>query len=549
MKEARDRQSILRKPKASGGEIAPQPAQKKIKKEERPSSELKKLYSALVVVAARKKNRAQTEELNKAIDAFLNYVKSRSHEFITSIMGSRGIQFCLKYGTTAHRQTILLYVMKHNVLKVMNARYGTFIFSKLFKFCKHEPGFKALSQFIQANTTEILKLTDGFLVIGAYVDSLSHAAQFDFHFEKIKTIKWPPFFVEEFIAQNIYKKKYLLSSFCHSFMLNNFDKLKEKKQDLFENLVNFFYISARKTASLIPLLGLICKLFGFVGWESRKLLLKSVVTKKFVEYYRREPCVIYLLFLLLARVKNTKVLDLTLISMLRDNFTDIAADMLTVKIFVYLIAEPRFFFQDVTFNSGKALNELLEVKQQMESDLFESNRKYVSDAIFTSETVTSLLNYESIVLKSSENSTFAIFYGLLVEWMMKKSDFLSAIDKIFKQLFTKASEEVRSLSDDASKKVFLTSPIGHRLYKKIIQSLKSASEENKLIVEKHLREFFGGIQTNLEILTKTKGVFVLIAIIEHSEIGEKARFALSKLNIVSQNSEYPGLKILAGLLK
>ena len=69
---------------------------------------------------------------------------------------------------------------------------------------------------------------------------------------------------------------------------------------------------------------------------------------------------------------------------------------------------------------------------------------------------------------------------------------------------------------------------GHRLVKKLIQNLKSASEENKNTLEEALEQVVQNIEVNLDFYLNTKGVFIVIAIIENSDFGEKLKQILQK---------------------
>lgn len=547
------RSTILRKPgKVGGGDAAQAPglASQKIKKVKAQRSVLKGLYSALQVVAARHKGKGQVTGLNEAIDAFLAHLDTRSAEVLKTQIGSRGLQLCLKHGMSRHRQHVLLAVLRQNVLNLMNSRYGVFLFSRLFKFCSHEPQYKLLDDFMQKSMVDVMQLKEGLLVVGAYIDTQTQAEQLSFHFEKMSTVALPDFFLEELLAEKVYQRRYLLCTLTHSLLLHQFSRIKAKIDDLVENLCGFFHLCTRKRGTLVPLVGLLCRLYASVGWAGRKTMLKTFFRERFLEYYKREPCFIILFFVVLAHAQKTASLDLTVVEQLRGGFSEVVNDAIGVKLLVYLLAEDGFFAQDVTFAQGRPLHALIGLDNTLQTQSFDHNRRHVAAAVMSVEHLSQCLGYNWVREKAVQNSTFAIFYGLVVGWLVQDSGRGREVDAVFTEFFDHASSEVLSLPEgDEGSQGFFFSAIGHRLYKKLVQTLRGASEENKRVIERVLRRFIEGVQPQLARLVTTKAVFVLVAVLEHSEMAEKVKFELRKLDLVAEASTFPGLRILINILR
>lgn len=514
-------------------------------------SELRRLYSALVLSISREKNKALKERMNPAIDAFLSYLKSNSEEIPKSMIGSRGIQNCLKYGLPAHKQLVLLVIMKMNVVKLIGSKYGLFIFQKIFKFCRSVPQFGVLQNFFEENIQAILKAKDGALAISAYVGSLPPGAQNHYLFRTLPSLRssLPEFFIQEFIQEKLEEKKYLISPVTHALLLDHFDKLGEKKGDLLANLLNFAPTMLRKKTTLQPLLALLAKLYISLPWESQKELLKGVFKERFLEFYRREPAVIGVLFMLLSRVSNVKVFDMTILPVLTGHFTEIAGDHLLVKVFIYLLTEIRFFSQDAAFAGGKELFAHLNLPKVFQTENFERNRAHLAAGVFSGERVAEVLKLDFITQKSLENSTFSIFFGSLVQHLLSQETDSELVEPFLVQFFDQLKAETSSLDGPGVDKRFMLSPIGHRLAKRVIQCLKGASEQNRVLLEKEIARFLKTAQKDLKGLVKTKGVFLLIAIVENSEHGEQLKIALKQSKVFDGAEKLPGLEILKDLAK
>ena len=90
---------------------------------------------------------------------------------------------------------------------------------------------------------------------------------------------------------------------------------------------------------------------------------------------------------------------------------------------------------------------------------------------------------------------------------------------------------------------------GHRLVKRVILCLGSANEENKRVLEGILEKFIGVVERNIEAFLQSKGIFIIIAILEHSDFQESFLMILRKYgNVVKALPKNTGVEVLLKLL-
>ena len=235
---------------------------------DRQPSEFRQLYSALSKAVTAEKEAGDRQPLSRAIDDFTNYLKPKMEDLIKTMMGSRGIQLCLKHGSPSQREHILLMVMKLNILKLINSKYGVFVIHRVFKYCPRDPQFKLLRQFVENNLDAIIKTKDGVLVVGAFMSAFNAKQQAEFLLEKLPLLEFHEFYLTDMLAEKIFEKRYLTNCAVHAVLFKFYDKIGEKKEDLFANLLNFQRVIFRKKDSLIPYIGLLFRLYRDVPWAS-----------------------------------------------------------------------------------------------------------------------------------------------------------------------------------------------------------------------------------------------------------------------------------------
>jgi hypothetical protein len=84
--------------------------------------------------------------------------------------------------------------------------------------------------------------------------------------------------------------------------------------------------------------------------------------------------------------------------------------------------------------------------------------------------------------------------------------------------------------------------------KKLIQNLRATTEENKNVLEEALEPLLQNIENNLDFYLNSKGIFIIIAILENSDFSEKLKQLLQHskniINSIPQNSGVTLLKEL-----
>ena len=90
---------------------------------------------------------------------------------------------------------------------------------------------------------------------------------------------------------------------------------------------------------------------------------------------------------------------------------------------------------------------------------------------------------------------------------------------------------------------------GHRLVKRVILCLDTANEDNKKVLEGIVERFIGVVERNIEAFLQSKGIFIIIAILEHSEYQESFLMILKKYgDAIKALPKNMGVDVLAKLL-
>jgi cell division FtsZ-interacting protein ZapD len=103
--------------------------------------------------------------------------------------------------------------------------------------------------------------------------------------------------------------------------------------------------------------------------------------------------------------------------------------------------------------------------------------------------------------------------------------------------------------DQEGRPKFIFGNNGHRLVKKIIQALNFATESSKLAIEEGVEKLVAAIHGHLQLFLETKGVFVVVAILEHSEYRESlSQFLQKHRQTIQRLTINPGVAVLAKIL-
>ena len=132
--------------------------------------------------------------------------------------------------------------------------------------------------------------------------------------------------------------------------------------------------------------------------------------------------------------------------------------------------------------------------------------------------------------------------------------FAEFVKKFYKDVFGAVHKDLARLdapgaNDYASlEKLFAFNKNGHRFVKRLVQNLRVASEDTKQIIEEALEAFVRDIENHIEAFANSKGVFVLVAILECSEFREKLVSIIRRhADAIHRMRENKGLAILKQL--
>lgn len=119
------------------------------------------------------------------------------------------------------------------------------------------------------------------------------------------------------------KTSYLMFNFTYYVIYVNYNKIElENKQILLTCLLGMLKKSLTFNVCGLIQVAVLSKLFEDMNMKYKKEVIKEVFALNFMQYYKLEPNFIFLLFIFLSKIKDEKIINITFLKNLRQNYQE-----------------------------------------------------------------------------------------------------------------------------------------------------------------------------------------------------------------------------------
>lgn len=525
----------------------PEKINPKIQKKKEQKTKLKNVYQSIIVhIKNKKKNR---EKLNKAIIDALEYIEEKGLVLMKLLLGTKIIQLCLKYGSNEQRETLLLLTMKSDLFEICKNPYSSFIIEKIFNYVPNSKSLKLLKGFFAKNFSNLVSNKENYRALNAYINLFEKRLHYKMILENQKNFEVDEFVLNEFIEVLEKRFMFLHFSFTYYVLFFNYDKITlENKQNLIMRILPDLMKGLRNNNENFIMLTLVNKLFLDMNMKFKKEIIKKLFTSEFNTFYKINPNIIYLLFTLLRKIKDVKVINVTFLKNMKKNYSDFFENINFAKLFLMLIKQNFLdrLQKEKVFITNFLTESIFDLKTLFEEELFLKNLNYIKEELLDKFLIKEFLDFERIKSSLEINSIFSQLYSILISQLLQKDNNNDLILFFFDDLLTnvktdfeKQEEDMEIENDEGDltnnlavdkNEKFIFSTNGHRFVKYLIQSLEKCSTKNKLVVERFVSQLIVVIKNNYLSFVDSKGVFVLIGILENSKHSEDLKTFL-KTNV------------------
>lgn len=249
-------------------------------------------------------------------------------------------QQILKYGKESQRETVLLLINQQDLPRLCKHIYAKHLLASVFKNVKKGEAFKLFKRFFESNFSSLVKDSENLLVLNALVNSLERRG-LEFLQGHISAFVTSQKDIEEFVNKDLRENSSLLLLILPYFKVHwNYEKLSQESK---ENFLTFTLQSLHKCLQLnkekeIVVL-LLSRLFYDMNMKFKKTVLKEVFAQNFAQIYDLEPHFIFLLFSLMKKLSDPKIINITVLKNFRLNYNLFFENVNLSKLLLMLLRE------------------------------------------------------------------------------------------------------------------------------------------------------------------------------------------------------------------
>lgn len=227
-----------------------------------------------------------------------------------------------------------------------------------------------------------------------------------------------------------------------------------------------------------------------MNMKHKKEILKDVFANNFSNFFNLEPSFIYLFFTLLKKLKDPKVLNITVLKNFRLNYHLFFENVNLAKFMIMLFDEnfSERIQKERVFQKTVYTEQIFSI-QEFQDEQFKENLAFVQKEMLSSNLLQNQLKMDQIENRIKINSTFSLLYYSIIKQLCKE-DSEETLKEVLIEIFNKVANEVKENNQEG----FTTSPSGQRLVKAIIQNISCCSAKNRILIEKCVKELIELIQ-------------------------------------------------------
>lgn len=409
------------KPRKDGGKGAKDvDKSKKIAKPAKTMNELQSHYQRIVINI--KKKKLNKELLNKSIGEFLQYFAKNSSSLTAKVLGAKALQLCLKYGTSSHRETIVLLLLKNDFVSLCGATYGGFIISKIFRYCEQIESIKVVRDFFRKNFKDLIKKKEHLVAVNAYISAMDEKTALNYLEKELSGVKLDEFYFHELVEYAATKPSIMKLSLLYYLVYHFFDTIAEEQRAALQALILKHADDAiNKSEQKYFVVLCVLKNFLNVNFKNKKEIIKKFLKEGFLEYFGKHAGFVYLLVALLKKISDQKVTNITILKALKAQTEAFFNSVDVAKLVELLFSEEAAdkLQKDRFFKCNAAVKRLLEIEGIDKDPVYRANVRHIRRELVAEPELLSQLTFETLKTKSSENSAYSLLFSSLLEQMCK----------------------------------------------------------------------------------------------------------------------------------
>ena len=501
-------------------------------------SPLKQAYSNI------SRSLTNPELLKQRINEFLNLIQDNLLGNLGKLLGSKGLQYVVKYGTAAQRKRVMVLLMTLDIEKVLKGKYSYFFLKKLLNKARSDKVTKLFLDFFKNNFRKLFKSKHTFKFLDLYVTNVPHPKRLQIGRENLTANFFDEFNLKEFIDEVKTKPRLLELEISQLYLLCYFEKI---PQSLVGQVLNIFLGQIdfmMKTDNLLVVL-LLNRLFSAVDFKSKKEIMKKCLKDKFWDFYTGNKFFLGFLAHFMSEINDEKVLKVTLCKRSVERFVDFLSNVSLSK-FLFLVFSGK---PEAVFNKEKTLfapnvKEALGVPSLESNAIFKKNCALVRRAILCSSEFASTMSFEFIELKTKQNHQYSILSGHMLDHLAQQEEGADKMQSLFKRL-TSDLKGKGSLEES-----LLVSSSGHRLVKRIVQSMSQAHTSVLSSCEASFESFVEQCKVRFNDLVNSRAVFVIVSLVENQNFGEEMKeFVRQRKGVLQGMQQTGGIRLLLQVIE
>ena len=484
------------------------------------------------------------ELLKQRINEFLNLIQDNLLANLGKLLGSKGLQYVVKYGTADQRKRVMVLMMTLDIEKVLKGKYSYFFLKKLLSKSRSNKVTKLFLDFFKNNFRKLFKSKQTFKFLDLYVTNVSHSKRLEIAKENLTINFFDEFSFKEFIDEIKMKPRLIELEISQLYLLSYFDKIPQGSiiglLTIFLNQLDFMM----KGDNLIVIL-LLNKLFSAVDFKNKKEIMKKCMKDKFWNFYSENKFFIGFISHFMSEINDEKVIKVTLSKRSVERFVDFFSSVSFSK-FLFLIFSDRV---EAVFNKEKTLfapnvKEALGVSALSTNAVYKKNCEIIRNTLLTSSEFAATMSFEFIELKTNQNHQNALLIGYMVDHLVQDESGADKINNLFKTL-------TRSLEgNDNFDKSMIVSSAGHRLVKRLIQSMTQAHSHVLTVSQNSFENFVEKCKVRFVDLINTRAVFVIVALVENDNFGEEMKeFVRQRKTMLEGMKQTGGIRLLLQVIE
>jgi hypothetical protein len=484
------------------------------------------------------------ELLKQRISEFLTLVQKDFLGALGKLLGSKGLQLVVKYGTQAQRKQVMLLMMSLDIEKVLKGKYSYFFLKKLLSRAKSDKIKTLFLNFFKNNFKKLFKSKHTFKFLNLYITNVPHSKRLEIAQENLSSSFFDEFSFKEFIDELTQKPRLLELELSQLYILSYFDKIPPASIIPLLNILLTQLDFMMKFDNLIVIL-LLNRFFSAVDFKNKKEIMKKCLKEKFWDFYSQNKFFIGFITHFMSEINDDKVIKVTLCKRAVERFVDFLSTVSFSKFLFLLFSEKK----EVVFMKEKSLfspkvRQILNIQSLATNSIFQKNCEVVRNSILTSSEFASTMSFEFVKIKTSQNHQFGLLIGHMIGHLIRLDSSVNKIKNFF-ELLTESLKDNKDLSQ-----ALIISPAGHRLVKRLIQNMSQAHSDVVSECQSIFETFVEQCKTRFLDLVNSRAVFVLVSLVENEQFGEEMKeFVRQRKSVLEEMEQTGGVKLLLQVIE